>query len=71
MQALLSVIQKAGASANNRTTIQKDFFAIRNRASALGTYSIDAKGDIDVAPFVISRVRSGQLTPYRFVSEQG
>lgn len=71
MQALLSVIQRAGTSANNRTTIQKGFFAIRNRSSALGTYSIDAKGDIDLAPFVISRVRSGQLTPYRSVSEQG
>jgi branched-chain amino acid transport system substrate-binding protein len=71
MKALLSVIERAGANASNRTTIQRDFFAIRNRASALGTYSIDARGDTDIAPFVISRVRAGQLTPCRFVSEQG
>jgi hypothetical protein len=37
----------------------------------LGTYSINANGDTSLAPFVISRVKSGQLVPYRFVSEQG
>ncbi len=71
MQALLSVIQRAGTGASDRTTVQRDFFALRNRTSVLGTYSINADGDTSLAPFVISRVTSGQLTPFRSMSEQG
>jgi branched-chain amino acid transport system substrate-binding protein len=71
MSALLAVLHEAGTAANDRTTVQKDFFAIRNRASVLGVYSINVNGDTSLAPFVISRVKSGQLVPYRFVSEQG
>jgi branched-chain amino acid transport system substrate-binding protein len=71
MSALLSVLHEAGTSANNRTTVVKDFLAIHNRNSVLGTYSINANGDTSLAPFVISRVKSGQLVPFRFVSEQG
>ena len=71
MSALLAVLHESGTAANNRGAVQKEFFAIRNRASVLGTYSINANGDTSLAPFVISRVKSGQLVPYRFVSEQG
>lgn len=71
MSAVLTVLRKAGTSANNRTTVVKDFFALRNRASVLGTYSINANGDTSLAPFVISRIASGHLVPFRFVSEQG
>lgn len=71
MSALISVLRQAGAGAADRATVIHDFFAIRNRASVLGTYSINAKGDTSVAPFVISHVTSGRLTPYRSVSEQG
>ena len=63
MSAVLAVLHEAGTSANNRGTVQKDFFAIRNRASVLGTYSINVNGDTSLAPFVISRVKSGQLVP--------
>ncbi len=71
MSAVLAVLREAGTAANNRDTVVKDFFAIRNRESVLGSYSINANGDTSLAPFVISRVKAGQLTPYRFVSEQG
>lgn len=72
MSAVLAVLHEAGTAANNRGTVQKDFLAIRARASVLGTYSINMNtGDTSLAPFVISRVRSGQLVPDRFVSEQG
>ena len=71
MSAVLSVLKEAGKGANNRSTVQRDFFAIHNRDSVLGTYSINANGDTSVAPFVISRVRLGRLVPFRFVSEQG
>ncbi len=71
MAALLHVLQEAGNGANTRSTVVKDFFALRNRSSVLGTYSIDANGDTSIAPFIISRVRSGQPVPYKSVSEQG
>ena len=69
--ALISVLKNAGASAGNRTTVVHKFFSIRNRDSALGTYSINHNGDTSIAPFVLSRVRGGQLVPYRAVPAQG
>jgi hypothetical protein len=69
VQAVLAVLQEAGSSANNRATVVHDFFAIRNRSSALGTYSIDSRGDTSLAPFVFSRLRAGKLVP--FVQLQG
>lgn len=72
MQAVLAVLREAGAKANDRATVVKDFFAIRNRQSALGSYSIDANGDTSLAPFVISRVGAGgALVPYRSAPAQG
>jgi branched-chain amino acid transport system substrate-binding protein len=70
MSALLSVITSAGSSANNRADIVQSFRSIRNRQSAIGTYSING-GDPSIAPFVFSRARSGQLTPFRFLSVPG
>jgi branched-chain amino acid transport system substrate-binding protein len=71
MSAVMSVIKEAGTSANNRSTVVKDFFAIRNRQSVLGTYSIDSNGDTSIAPFVFSRLNNGRLVPVKFVSVQG
>jgi ABC-type branched-subunit amino acid transport system substrate-binding protein len=67
MSAVLAVLREAGANAGDRSTVVRDFFAIRNRASALGTYSIDSAGDPSLGPFVFSRVRHGQLSPFAFV----
>jgi hypothetical protein len=47
---------------------------IRNRRSAIGTYSITKTGDISFvggAPFVISRIERGKLVPFRALQEQG
>jgi branched-chain amino acid transport system substrate-binding protein len=71
MSALLSVLHSAGSSAANRNTVVKGFFAIRNRSSVLGTYSINQNGDTSIGPFLISRVRGGVLVPYKAVQEQG
>jgi len=71
MAAVMAVLHEAGSSAGNRTTIVHDFFAIRNRSSALGTYSINQNGDTSIAPFVFSRVRAGKLVPYKAVPAQG
>jgi hypothetical protein len=65
MASVLHALHNAGSSANSRGTVVKDYFAIRNRSSALGTYSIDKNGDISFAgggaPFVLERVKAGKL----------
>ena len=67
MSAVLSVLKQAGTSAGSRTTVVHDFFAIKNRQSVLGTYSIDSDGDTSLAPFVFTRPKAGQLVPVTFV----
>jgi branched-chain amino acid transport system substrate-binding protein len=71
MAAVLSVLKEAGVDANSRSTVVKDFFAIKNRQSALGTYSINSNGDTSLAPFVFTRLKGGQLVPFKFVSVSG
>jgi branched-chain amino acid transport system substrate-binding protein len=71
MSAVLSVLKKAGASATDRATVVQDFFAIKNRDSVLGTYSINANGDASLAPFVFSRPVNGKLVPFQSVQVQG
>jgi len=71
MAAVLSVLKEAGTSANSRSTVVKDFFAIKNRQSVLGTYSINSNGDTSIAPFVFSRLQRDQLVPFKFVSVSG
>jgi branched-chain amino acid transport system substrate-binding protein len=65
MAAVLAVLHQAGSNARNRTTVVHDFFAIRNRRSVLGTYSIGSDGDTNITPFVFSRVERGALVPWR------
>ena len=67
MSAILSVLREAGSQANNRKTVVRDFFAIKNRPSVVGTYSINSQGDTSVSPFIVSRLVSGTLVPYKFV----
>ena len=65
------LLRQAGANASDRATVVHDFFAIRNRAGAIGTYSMNSNGDVSIAPFVISRSAGGKLVPFRFVQVQG
>jgi branched-chain amino acid transport system substrate-binding protein len=65
MAATLAVLRQAGTHANDRTTVVRDFFALRNRDSVLGTYSIDSNGDPNVTPFVVDRVVRGTPVPWR------
>jgi ABC-type branched-subunit amino acid transport system substrate-binding protein len=71
VKAVLDVLREAGASANDRSLVIKDFFAIHNRSSALGTYSINSSGDTSLAPFVFSRLRGGSLVPFTSIQLQG
>jgi branched-chain amino acid transport system substrate-binding protein len=63
--AVLGVVQQAGAGANNRATVVRDFFKLKDRASALGSYSIDKRGDTSLSAFVLSRLRAGTLVPFK------
>ena len=67
MSAVLSVLREAGSQANNRSRVVHDFFAIKNRPSVLGTYSINSMGDTSMSPFVFSRLVRGTLVPFKFV----
>lgn len=74
VEALLAVLREAGNSASNRGTVAHDFLAIRNRSSAIGTYSINKNGDVSFAggaPFVISRIAGGKLVPLKALVQQG
>ncbi len=65
--AVLHAIEVAGHSASDRETVIRDFFKIKDRASVLGTYSIDKQGDTTLASFVFSRLRAGRLVPFTSV----
>jgi hypothetical protein len=77
--AVLAAMQKAGGSANSRSTVVKDFLALTNRnpgwpGSSVGSYSIDKTGDITYsggAPFVFSAIRHGVLVPVKAVQQSG
>jgi len=65
ISAVLAVLKEAGSAANDRAIVVHDFFAIKNRSSVLGTYSINTTtGDTSIAPFVFSRFKDGLLVPY-------
>jgi branched-chain amino acid transport system substrate-binding protein len=63
MAAVIDVIKQAGGSANKRGTVVHGFFGLRNRASVLGTYSINVNGDTSLTSFVVERVKRGRLVP--------
>lgn len=70
MAGVLAVIRQEGSRAANRGDVVFAFRSLKNRASVLGTYSID-HGDTNLAPFVFGRVQTGQLVPFKFVQAQG
>jgi branched-chain amino acid transport system substrate-binding protein len=71
MSAVIAVLREAGTSANDRATVVKDFLALHNRSSVLGTYSINSNGDTSLTAFVLNRVRGGALVPFKSVQLQG
>lgn len=61
-KAVLHSIRSAGEKGNNRRAVTEAFFAIRNRESVLGRYSIDRFGDT-----TLSRYAGNRLDDSRFV----
>jgi ABC-type branched-subunit amino acid transport system substrate-binding protein len=70
MAALLADLGQAKSAANQRATVVTDFRSLKRTGSVLGTYSITG-GDPSIAPFVLARVRAGQLVPFQSVSPTG
>jgi branched-chain amino acid transport system substrate-binding protein len=67
MSVILDSIKRAGAQGNNRADVVKAFHATTNKASVLGTYSIDANGDTSLATYEFSTIKGGKRIPYKFV----
>lgn len=70
MSAVLAVLTEDKTSAGNRGLVVTDFRELKRQNSAIGTYSI-SHGDASVAPIIFSRVRGGQLRPFKFVQLSG
>ena len=62
MAALLAVLKQLGANANSRAQVVARFRGLKDRQSALGTYSL-TNGDTTVASFVIAHPAGGRLVP--------
>jgi branched-chain amino acid transport system substrate-binding protein len=65
MSAVLLAIRRAGSHGNNRQAVIDKFFAIRDRDSVLGRYSIEAGGDTTLSRYGFDRVTGGRLVFYR------
>lgn len=65
VQVLVHVLDEAGKSAANRTTVVRDLRKLSGFSSVVGTISIDSSGDSSLGPsaFVFSRVQGGSLVP--------
>jgi branched-chain amino acid transport system substrate-binding protein len=70
MAAVLAGLKQAGANANRRATVVSDVRSEKRTGSVLGDYSL-SNGDPSIGPFVFSRMRGGQLTPFSFAAESG
>ncbi len=64
MSALLRVLEKEGAHANDRTSVVNGFLDQRKVPSVLGTYSFDSAGNTSLNGFVFARVSGGKLVPF-------
>jgi branched-chain amino acid transport system substrate-binding protein len=60
-EAVLASIKAAGAKGNDREAVTKAFFAIRNRESVLGRYSIDPAGDTSLSQYAGNRIKDSRF----------
>jgi branched-chain amino acid transport system substrate-binding protein len=61
MKAVLEAIRAAGDDGDDRQAVVDRFFAIRDRDSVLGRYSVRPDGDTTLTQFAGDRVRDGEL----------
>jgi branched-chain amino acid transport system substrate-binding protein len=68
MSVVLAAIRGAGARGNDRLAVIAGFFATRDRASVLGTYSIQPNGDTTLTRYGVDRVAGGRPVFYRAIN---
>ena len=68
MTVVLDAIRSAGPHGNNRQVVTDRFFAIRNRDSVIGRYSIEPDGETTLARYGVDRVVSGRPVFYRAIN---
>jgi branched-chain amino acid transport system substrate-binding protein len=67
MSVVLAAIRGAGAKGNDRLAVIARFFATRDRASVLGSYSIQPDGETTLARYGVDRVSGGHAVFFRAV----
>lgn len=70
-KVILRSIRNAGKQGNNRNAVVDAFYAIRNRPSILGRYSIDRYGDTSLSTFAGNRVSGGKLVLDKVLKVRG
>ncbi|HEV2058450.1 MAG TPA: ABC transporter substrate-binding protein, partial [Solirubrobacteraceae bacterium] len=66
-RAVLHSIGSAGERGNDRRAVTKAFFAIRDRESVLGRYSIDRFGDTTLSRYAGNRVNDSQFVLHKLL----
>jgi branched-chain amino acid transport system substrate-binding protein len=65
MSVVLDAIRRAGSRGNDRQTVIDRFFAVKNRDSVLGRYSIEADGETTLSRYGVDRVVGSRPVFYR------
>jgi branched-chain amino acid transport system substrate-binding protein len=68
MSVVLDAIRTAGPRGNNRQAVIDAFFAMRDRKSVLGRYSVGVDGETTPARYGVDRVVNGRLVSYRVLA---
>jgi branched-chain amino acid transport system substrate-binding protein len=71
MSVVLAAIDRAAPQSTDRGAVVDAFFQTRDRASVLGTYSIDANGDTTLRDYGVYRISRGLLTFSRRIIARG
>ncbi len=67
MSVLLQAVRDAGPDGDDRAAVTAAFFAIRDRRSVLGSYSVDAGGDTSLRRFGVAVIKDGRLSYTRVI----
>jgi len=68
MTVVLEAIRAAGPHGNNRQAVIDRFFAVRNRDSVIGRYSIEPDGETTLPRYGVDRVVHGRAVFYRVIA---
>ena len=71
MSVVLAAIRHAGSHGNDRQAVIDRFFAIGNRDSVLGRYSMRSDGETTLARYGVDRVHGGHAVFDHAISTAG